>query len=88
MVKHPYTVIESCDKYEIRHFGDFDPKELFWHRDREDRAILLLSGKILLQFDNRLPFEVHKNSLVVIPKMSYHRVLADSPFTIKVHFIK
>ena len=88
MVKKPYTVVHKGDKYEIRHFRDFDPKELFWHRDKEDRGIVLLAGEVMFQRDNELPFNIPKNKLIVIPKMSYHRVIAEKPFTIKVNFIK
>lgn len=53
-----------------------DESKLIWHRDVEDREILIKSGEDWkLQLDNQLPIKLIKGESYRIPKMVYHRVI-------------
>lgn len=69
-------------KYTFRFFPNFDTKQLFWHRDLNDRDIRLLVGSVELQFDNCLPEKLKFLKSYSIPKMVYHRVISKKPFLI------
>lgn len=83
----PYKIIEETDSYQIREFSNYDPKELFWHRDKEDRIIELLEGSIKIQTENAIPMTMFIGDNFVIRKEVYHRVIANKPFKIKVYFL-
>lgn len=83
----PYTIIESHVDYEIRDFSNFSEKDLFWHRDKEDRNVELLEGKIEIQLDNSLPLNMEKGIKYFIPKNTFHRVISKDPFKVKIYFI-
>lgn len=83
----PYKIIGQGIGYEIREFKDYNPRELFWHRDKETRDVVLLSGCVKLQFDNELPVQLIKGNKYRIDKMKFHRVISEKDFTIKVIFI-
>lgn len=74
-MKKPYTNLEETSEYIIREFSeDIDPKELLWHRDREDRRIVTIGNTDWqVQLDNELP--VTLNSSIFIKKHQWHRVL-------------
>ena len=61
----------------IREFGfDVDDKELVWHRDREDRAVKVISGDgWLLQMENCLPERLVPGRTYLIEAETYHRVI-------------
>lgn len=75
----PYKEL-SLGRYKLRYFSNKNPKELFWHRDENNRKIRLIYGNVQLQFDNRMPFDVIKWYKYKIKKMEYHRVISDKPF--------
>lgn len=57
-------------------YKDTDPGNLVWHRDREDRTILVLNkSDWLIQVDNQLPLPLRKGAGIFIPKGMYHRVI-------------
>ena len=83
----PYTIIEESANYQVRRFVDFNPKDLFWHRDKEDRTVILIEGEsVAIQLDNKLPIHLDVGDEYFIPKMAYHRVVASSPFTMMILF--
>jgi len=58
----------------------FDPgvadEELVWHRDLEDRKIIVIeSGGWGYQLDNQLPLPLEEGQELFIPKMLWHRVI-------------
>lgn len=83
----PYKVIEETEEYQIRLFEDFDPKDLYWHRDKEDRFIELLEGNVEFQYDNCLPIKLKPHRILYIENGVYHRIIADKRFVIKVYFL-
>ena len=55
---------------------DVEDEELKWHRDFEDRKIIIKSGtNWKLQLDNSLPIVLQKNKKYNIPKGIYHRII-------------
>ena len=87
MVK-PYVIIEKDDNYQIRLFENYNPRDLFWHRDREDRKVTLLEGNLSIQFEDEIPQAMMLGQEFKIPAMTYHRVIADGEkFVVKVTFI-
>ena len=65
------------DNVSLRKFySDVDENELVWHRDREDRTIVVLEKTDwLIQVDNQLPLPLRKGASIFIPKGMYHRVI-------------
>lgn len=50
--------------------------DLIWHRDKEDRSILVKDGLgWYMQLDNELPQIMQKESIFEIPKETWHRVI-------------
>lgn len=62
---------------EIREFSVDTPEdEYVWHRDAEDREILLIDGDgWKLQLDDELPKDIVDYELYYIPKGVYHRLI-------------
>lgn len=83
----PYKIIEETDEYQIRVFENFNPNDLFWHRDKEDRFVELLEGVVKFQYDNCLPIKWKKHRILYIENGVYHRIIADKRFVIKVYFL-
>ena len=53
---------------------DIDPKELMWHRDKEDRIIEPIeSTDWKFQIDNKLPITI--DNKIFIPKHVWHRAI-------------
>ena len=61
----------------IRTFApDVAGEELVWHRDLEDRKIIVIkSGGWGYQLDNQLPLPLEEGQELFIPKMLWHRVI-------------
>ena len=69
----------------IRTFdSDICPCELTWHRDKEDRTIIVVENNgWLFQYDNDIPFILEDT--IEIKKESYHRVIkGDGIFKVKI----
>jgi len=77
------------DDGSIRSFEpDVDSHELVWHRDREDRVVIVLEGQgWSFQSDDCLPIELDPGDVFCIPKMSYHRILKGST-PLRLHILK
>lgn len=61
-------------------------EDLIWHRDKEDREILVLESKNwLFQMDNQLPVELKPGDKLSIPKNTYHRIIkGDSDLVVRI----
>ena len=61
----------------IRKFDhDVESEELVWHRDVNDREIIVLEGSgWAFQRDNEMPFIINTNSKFKINAMTYHRLI-------------
>jgi hypothetical protein len=77
----PYKELK-LGKYILRYFSCEDPKQLFWHRDNNERKVKILFGFVRLQLEDNLPFYLMNFKTYLIPKMTFHRVLSKSPFLI------
>ena len=68
---------ELIDNKLIRTFDpDVADEELVWHRDLEDREIIVIeSGGWGYQLDNQLPLPLEEGQELFIPKMLWHRVI-------------
>jgi phage FluMu gp28-like protein len=79
-----YTDIE-LDNSVLRIFDNFKDSDLVWHRDKEDRIVILLykgDENILLYMDNQVPIIMNINQEYTIPKEVWHKVKAKYKFTI------
>jgi len=67
---------EKIDSLLFREFDQgLHESELVWHRDKEDRHVLIIDGlNWKLQLDNEVPFILEKGKTYFIPKMVYHRL--------------
>lgn len=80
MVSLPFNEVEEGDGWFIRRFSDgvYD-EELTWHRDGEDREIILVSGDgWSFQRDNMLPALLKKGECHSIRKGEWHRLVKGS----------
>ena len=64
----------------IREFSkDVDSDELAWHRDKEDRLVVVKEGTgWMLQAENKLPESLSEGSIHFIPRNTYHRIIKGS----------
>ena len=79
--KRPYTDLEVTSTYKVREFSDdVEEKELYWHRDDEDRTIEVLEvgSNWKFQRDNFLPEPLLQNTNIFIERNEWHRVLKGS----------
>ena len=83
---NPYSERRK-DNLIVRTFSqDIDEEELVWHRDRQDREVIVLQETDWqFQFDNELP-QVLKNT-IFIPKNTYHRLIKGTG-ELNVHIIE
>lgn len=86
--RDPNPFIDNFDGGDwIREFEpDKTEHDFVWHRDREDRVIVVLEGSNWkFQFDNELPFCINKGDELFVPKMVYHRIIpGTTPLRIKI----
>ena len=72
-------ILEENNKYLLveRVFNkDLDSEQLIWHRDKEDRDIILKEGSgWYLQLDNQLPTLMIEKCNYSIPKETWHRII-------------
>lgn len=55
---------------------NIDDRELVWHRDKEDRDVILKEGKEwYIQMDNELPVLMSNDSVYKIPSYTWHRII-------------
>ena len=78
MVVNPYTQEQLTNSSFLREFSEsVESEELVWHRDREDREIILKEGSgWYLQLDNKLPILMIKKCNYSIPKETWHRIIS------------
>jgi len=59
--------------------ANVDPDDLVWHRDEEDREILIVSGdNWKIQFDNQIPKSLEMGKIYHIKKEAWHRIIKGS----------
>ena len=71
-------IIEETPTYTLvqRSFCEDSRDNLEWHRDKEDREIMLVEGDgWYIQMENELPRLMQKESLFKIPKEIWHRII-------------
>ena len=71
----PFNEIEVSDNIVIREFNDeTDPNEFMWHRDQENRKILIIgSTDWKIQLENELPRSLADE--INIPAGKWHRLI-------------
>jgi len=76
-VVKPYSDKHRTDGTWLRIFYAERPSdELVWHRDHNDRTILVREGTgWQIQFDNELPKPLQLGETYDIPKNVYHRII-------------
>ena len=71
-------IIEETSTYVLvqRSFCEDSYDKLEWHRDKEDREVILVEGDgWYIQMENELPRLMQKESLFKIPKEIWHRII-------------
>ena len=72
-------IIKESSKFvlvERKFSNDLKSEELTWHRDKEDREVILKKGTgWYIQFDNSLPVLMSVNNVYIIPSYSWHRII-------------
>jgi len=85
-------VIEENKKYTLveRIFDkDIDAEDLIWHRDKENREVILVEGNgWYIQMDNELPQLIQKESAIKIPKETWHRIINKNGTNLKLNVRK
>lgn len=77
MSKLPFTQVIDGEKIVRTFLPSVDSEELKWHRDIKDRRIRIIeSGGWEYQSENELPVILENDMTFLIPKMSWHRVIA------------
>lgn len=79
MLPFKENIIQENSKFVLveRIFNnDLSSEELTWHRDKEDREIILKKGTgWYIQFDNNLPVLMSSNNVYKIPSYTWHRII-------------
>lgn len=85
-MSRPYSETYIDENSFTRSFSsDSLEEELYWHMDRRDRTIEVLSGSDwMYQEDNKLPIKLFPGDIFFIKKETWHRVIRGSD-TLKVH---
>ena len=86
----PYRDRQLTETSKIRVFkSDVDSGELQWHRDREDRLVVVMEGNgWKFQLDNQLPINLTEGQVLLIPQGTYHRIFkGKDDLKIKIDFI-
>jgi quercetin dioxygenase-like cupin family protein len=73
----PFDEKQISDNVFVRKFSkDLSDDELYWHKDKEDRFIRVISGdNWFFQIDNELPILMSKGSDIFIPQKTWHRIV-------------
>lgn len=76
VTKFPFQE-EIIDDAIIRTFEPtVDSDELVWHQDLKDRKVKIIeSGGWFYQTEDNLPLELKDNDVLIIPRLSWHRVI-------------
>lgn len=78
MASLPFEEEDRGNGWFLRKFSaQTDPQELTWHRDREDREIVVVSSDgWLFQSDNNLPVLLENGKTLKVKKGQWHRTIA------------
>ena len=74
----PFKEIYSNGYYIRKFSGSLNKDELYWHKDKEDREIEVLSGGWEFQYENQLPIKISKGDKFLIEKNSWHRLIKNN----------
>ena len=76
-IDFPFEEVYLKNGLYLRTFAeDTDSEELIWHRDKENRKILIVEGNgWLLQVEDQLPMILEKNKEYSIKANQWHRVI-------------
>ena len=81
----PFTELKTTDGKLLRHWDEnVDQDELCWHRDHENRIakITECGDGWKFQFDNELPIDIKKGSILKIKEGQWHRLIkGDGPLS-------
>ena len=66
--------------------SNVESEELYWHRDKEDRKVEVISGEgWMFQSDNRLPVRLSPGDKFEIKKNTFHRIIkGTSPLSLTI----
>ena len=85
----PYIDLEVTSTFKIREFSaNVEEKELYWHRDDENRTVEVLEvgSNWHFQRDNHLPEPLVQGTKIFIQRHEWHRVHKGSgKLLIKIH---
>lgn len=75
--KFPFEETKTAPNVRRRKFSSSaNDEELTWHRDREDRQVLVVESLgWFLQMDDELPVELIPGGVHLIKKNTWHRVI-------------
>lgn len=72
----PYFETRLGNTVYRRFEGTVEETDLVWHRDHNDRQIIVMEGQgWQLQFDNELPIDLVPGETYFIQKEQYHRLI-------------
>jgi quercetin dioxygenase-like cupin family protein len=73
----PYYEKILSENVTIRGFSDqIDPERLTWHRDEENRIIIVVEGGgWLFQRENKIPFLMEVGDRIKVNANEYHRII-------------
>jgi|TARA_Y100000287_G_C14233655_1_gene363431 quercetin dioxygenase-like cupin family protein len=79
-VKYPFTQLNISKKAFLRRFEEDSPQEeLYWHRDKRDREITVLSGEgWMYQEEDSLPVKITAGDSFLIKAETWHRIIKGS----------
>ena len=70
----PYQELRTFDFIYRKFTQDIDEEELVWHRDRNDREVIVLGDTDWqFQFEDSIPQQLQET--IFIPKDTYHRLI-------------
>ncbi len=83
----PYLVLKEEGSTEYRLFSKYNPRDLYWHRDKEDRLIKVVMGEVEFQVEDSLPVEMRAGDSAYCPKETFHRIINNegTPFVLEVN---
>lgn len=76
----PFDQIKVSEDSFIRKFSsDIEDDELYWHKDKRDRIVRVISGKDwMYQEEDKLPVELYPGLIFAVRKETWHRVIRGS----------
>ena len=84
-----YKEKKISDRVFERTFSELNTKEFEWHRDKENRKIIILSTGEgwRFQIDNQIPVDLYPGMILSIPKETFHRIISGTG-ELKIRLVK